>query len=342
MELFTAAENLKFFNAIQIIKEAVKIPAKSSSLLFLISTITLILPLSSIQLLFKISFTNFISILYVYFHGYTSSTSVIHEFFYVLSLLLLSLLSTSAIVFTVASIYASKSISFIHILFSIPRIFKHLMITFSYTLLLMIVNFLAGGTFMYALFWLNIITKGAMFWSFIYIYSITSFLVSLCVTALWHLASVISVVEPNVYGLASMEKSRQLIRGRTKIALELVSLYVAATWIVENVFGYAMQFPVHFMVKLLLGLLCLVMLVAVNLTVLLVQSVFYFACKSHHNQVVDKKVLHDHLCGYDLSGDKSAALNPPSTGSVAMQSLVKDHDGVGYHPVALNDTTESV
>ncbi|KAI3854724.1 hypothetical protein MKW92_008054 [Papaver armeniacum] len=204
----------------------------------------------------------------------------------------------------------------------------------------MIVNFLAQLTFIYVLVDVLHIDEGAMFWRFIYIFSIPYFLVSLCVTALWHLASVISVVEPNVYGLAAMKKSKQLLRGRTKIALELASFYLVATWIVEKVFGYAMQFPVHFMVKLLLGLLCLFMLVAVNLTGILVQSVFYFACKSHHNQVVDKKVLYDHLCGYDLSGDKSVSLNPPSTGSTDMQSMVKDHDGVGYQPVALNATTE--
>ncbi|KAI3855233.1 hypothetical protein MKX03_026091, partial [Papaver bracteatum] len=96
-------------------------------------------------------------------------------------------------------------------------------------------------------------------------------------------------------------------------------------------------FSVHFMVKLMLGLLCLFSLVAVNLTGLLVQSVFYFACKSHHNEMVDKKVLHDHLCG-----NKSVALNPPSAGSIDMQSLVKDQDRVDYHPVALNATTEYV
>ncbi|KAI3954423.1 hypothetical protein MKW92_039890, partial [Papaver armeniacum] len=74
----------------------------------------------------------------------------------------------------------------------------------------------------------------------------------------------------------------------------------------------------------------------VNLTGLLVQSVFYYACKSHHNEVVDKKLLYDHLGSYDLD-DKSVALNPSCTGSVEMRSLVKDdHHRVGYQHVALN------
>lgn len=115
--------------------------------------------------------------------------------------------------------------------------------------------------------------SGAVLWSFLTVLGIIYVLVHFYVIALWQLASVISVVEPNVYGLAAMKKSKQLLQGRIKVALELVSLYFAATWIIGNVFGYWMQFPVHFMVKLFLGLLCLFMLVAVNLTALLVQSV---------------------------------------------------------------------
>ncbi|KAI3892033.1 hypothetical protein MKX03_030867 [Papaver bracteatum] len=261
MEIFTASEDLKFFNPYQIIKEAVKIPPKSSPVKFFFITLTLILPLSLMQLLFE----NHSFILYYifvdYFYGHEidhSSPSYkqfigtysIQEFFYILSLFLFSILSTSAIVFTVASLYASKSVSFIH--------------------------------------------------------------------SLLH----------NSY------------EGGISIAFGLASLYLQATWTIELVFEFTMESNLHFMVKLLLGLLCLFMLVAVNLTGLLVQSVFYYACKSYHNQVVDKKVLYDHLGSYDL-GDKTVALNP-STGGVEMQSLVKDQDRVGYQPVALNATTDSI
>ncbi|MCL7048584.1 hypothetical protein MKW94_021403 [Papaver nudicaule] len=347
MELFTAAEDLKFFNANQIINEAVKIPAKSSPVKFLLITLTLILPLSLIQLLFE----NHNFILYLifddYFSGHHHSSSAynqfirtysVDEFFYILSLFFFSLLSTSAIVFTVASLYASKSVSFIPTLFAIPRIFKHLVVTFFYVLLLMIVNYLAACVPISVLPSAKI--NGALLLVIIFIFDVIYDLVHIHVTALWHLASVISVLEPNVYGLAAMKKSKQLLRGRTDIAFELASLYLLATWMIEFVFELVMQLPVHIMVTLLLGLLCLLMLVAVNLTGLLVQSVFFFACKSHHNQVVDKKLLYDHLGGYDL-GDKAVALNP-STGSVEMQSLVKDQDRVGYQPVSLNATTDSI
>ncbi|KAI3943098.1 hypothetical protein MKW92_052431 [Papaver armeniacum] len=178
----------------------------------------------------------------------------------------------------------------------------------------------------------------ALLVGFSIIFAIVYDLVHIYVTAQWHLASVISVLEPNGYGFAAMKKSTQLLQGRTHIAFRLASLYLGAAWTIEIVFMFALESQVHFMVKLLLGLLYLFMLVAVNLTGLLVQCVFYYACKSHHNQVVDKKVLYDHLGSYDL-GDISVALNP-SNGSVEMQSLVKDdHDRVGYQPVALDATS---
>ncbi|KAI3930392.1 hypothetical protein MKW92_045789 [Papaver armeniacum] len=337
MELFTAAKKLEFLDAHQIIHEAEKIPAKSNPRNFFLITLTFILPLSLTQLLFEGSFYHFFVTFYDYFTGNSSSPQ---EFFYFLSLFLFSLFSTSAIAFTVASLYASKSISFISIVFAIPCISKHLMITFFYALLLMIINFLAVTTPASVLVLLNVNEGKALWWGFLITFAIIYFVVHLYVMALWHLASVISVVEPNVYGLEAMKKSRQLLQGRTKIAMELVNVYFAATWVVRMLVGYVMQFPVHFIVKLLLGLLCLFMLVAINFKGLLVQSVFYFACKSHHNQMVDKKVLYDHLCGYDHDrvGYKSVASDPPNTGNVEMH---KDHSRVGYQPVALNATTDS-
>ncbi|KAI3834459.1 hypothetical protein MKX03_032570 [Papaver bracteatum] len=345
MGLFTATEDLKFLSAHQIIKEAVKIPARSSPVKFFLITLTLILPLSFMQLLLETHSFILFSIFTDYFSGKNSSSPLskqfirtysIHEFFYILSLFLFSLLSTSAIVFTVASLFASKPVSFIPTIFAIPRIFKHLMITFFYVFLLMIVSYFAYYVPISVLVATNI--SKALFGGFSIIFAIIYDLVHIYVTAQWHLASVISVLEPNGYGLAAMKKGTHLLRERTFIAFGLANLYLGATWMIELVFEFALESQVHLLVKILLGLLCLFMLVAVNLTGLLVQSIFYYACKSHHNEVVDKKVLYDHLGSYDL-GDKSVALNP-STGIVEMQSLVKyDRDRVGYQPVVLNATT---
>ncbi|KAI3862003.1 hypothetical protein MKX03_022105 [Papaver bracteatum] len=335
MELFTKTKNLKFLDANQIIGEAVKIPVKSPSLNFFLIALIFILPLSLTQLLFEGSFFNFCTTLYCYFSGKPSSPS---EYFYFLSLFIFSLFSTSAIAFIVASLYASKYISFVSTLFAIPRISKHLIITFFYSLLLIIINFFAFYIPASVLGALLKINEGALRWGFIIIFAIIHHFVHLYVSALWHLASAVSVLEPNLYGLAAMKKSKQLLQGKTIIAMELVNLYFSTTWVIGFLLGYAMQFPIHFMVKILLGLLCLFMLVAVNLMGLLVQNVFFFACKAHHKEVVDKNVLFDHLCGYDHDtvGYKSVALNPPGTGSLKMH---KNHGKVGYQSVEVNGST---
>ncbi|KAI3947104.1 hypothetical protein MKW92_000039 [Papaver armeniacum] len=325
MELFTATKYLKFLNASQIIGEAMKIPAKSSSLNFPLITLTFILPLSLTQLLFDGSFPNFFITLYKYFSGKSSSPS---EFFYFLSLFLFSLFSTSAIAFTVASLYTSKSFSLVSTLSTIPRISTNLIITFFYALLLITISFFAVDIPASVLRDLLNINEGAPRWGFNIIFAIIYLLVHMYVTALWHLASAVSVLEPNMYGLAAMKKSKQLLQGRSIIAMELVNFYFTATWVIGWLLGYAMQFPIHFMVKILLGSLCLFMLVAVNLTGLLVQSVFFFACKAHHKEMFDKNVLYDHL-----------SLNPPSTGSLKMH---KDHGRVGYQSVEVSGITDTI
>ncbi|KAI3952208.1 hypothetical protein MKW98_005903 [Papaver atlanticum] len=304
MELFTAAKDLKFLNAHQIIGEAMKIPAKSPSPLFLISTITFILPLSLAQLLCKISFSDFMLTLY---------PESIHDFSNILSLFLVSSL------YIRHCIHGGFSLSI-----QVDFLYSHSLCDSSRRgLLLGHLPYLKSN-----------FEEGALWWDYIIAIAVVclGFLVHFYVMALWHLASVISVLEPNLYGLTAMKKSKELLQGRTKIALEHVKLYFAATWFIGKGFGYAMQLPVDcIMVKLLLGLLILFMLIAVNLTGFLVQSVFYFACKSHHNEMVDKKVLDDHLCGY---------VNYPSTGGVEVQSLVKGHEKVGYQPVAVDVTTD--
>lgn len=51
-------------------------------------------------------------------------------------------------------------------------------------------------------------------------------------------------------------------------------------------------------VRIVVGGFLVGVLVIVNLVGLLVQSVFYYVCKSYHHQGIDKSVLYNHLGGY--------------------------------------------
>lgn len=120
------------------------------------------------------------------------------------------------------------------------------------------------------------------------------------ITALWHLASVVSVLE-NVYGLAAMRKSYELLKGKVYMAGVFVFGYLVVCGVINGVFGAVV---VHgdgnysVFMRVVVGGLLVGVLVIVNLVGLLVQSVFYYVCKSFHHQEIDKSALHDHLGGY--------------------------------------------
>ncbi|PKI68766.1 hypothetical protein CRG98_010823 [Punica granatum] len=120
------------------------------------------------------------------------------------------------------------------------------------------------------------------------------------ITALWHLASVVSVLEP-VYGLAAMKKSYELLKGRTRMAGVLVFMYLVICGVINMIFGAVV---VHggenygVFTRIVVGGILVGVLVIVNLVGLMVQSVFYYVCKSYHHQGIDKIALHEHLGGY--------------------------------------------
>ena len=120
------------------------------------------------------------------------------------------------------------------------------------------------------------------------------------ITALWHLASVISVLEP-VYGFQAMKKSYELLKGKVLMAGVLVFGYLAICGLINGTFAAVVvhgDSNTSVFVRILVGGFLVGVLVIVNLVGLLVQSVFYYVCKSFHHQGIDKTALHDHLGGY--------------------------------------------
>lgn len=139
-------------------------------------------------------------------------------------------------------------------------------------------------------------SKDVLRWILSIIFCFVYFAVNGYLTALWHLASVISVTEPNVYGISALKKSRELLRMKTGTALVIVFCYFTDVSIIElNVFLIMDYLPICRVVRVLLILVYLILLTGGNFIALFVQSAFYYGCKSHHNQVTDKKVLSDHL-----------------------------------------------
>ncbi|CAL0324779.1 unnamed protein product [Lupinus luteus] len=299
-----APEELQFLAIPEILRESISIPKRSPKTFYLI-TLTLIFPLSFAILAHSL-FTH--PILTQLQSPYADPSQITHEwtlllvfqFCYLIFLFAFSLLSTAAVVFTVASLYTSKAVSFSSTISAIPRVFKRLFMTFLYVTLLM---FAYNFVFVISLFLLVIAvdTDNSLLLLFSIVVILLLFLVvHVYITALWHLASVVSVLEP-VYGYAAMKKSYELLKGRAKYAAILVCGYLVICGIIGGVFS---RVVVHggdsygVFARIVVGGLLVGVLVIVNLVGLLVQSVFYYVCKSYHHQGIDKSALHDHLGGY--------------------------------------------
>ncbi|KAG7012351.1 hypothetical protein SDJN02_25103, partial [Cucurbita argyrosperma subsp. argyrosperma] len=299
-----APEELQFLTIPEILRESILIPKLSPKTFYLI-TLTLIFPLSFAILAHSL-FTHPLLL-----HIQNPSADPLQtrhrwakllsfQFSYLIFLFTFSLLSTAAVVFTVASLYTSKSVSYSATLSAIPKIFKRLFITFIWVSLLMILYNSIFFAFLLLLLFAIDTHNYLLFFFCIFVIVILFLVVHVYITALWHLASVVSVLEP-IYGFSAMKKSYELLKGKTRLAAVLVFAYFAICATISVIFGAVVvrnRVGYGVFVRIIVGGFLVGVLVIVNLVGLLVQSVFYYVCKSVHHQGIDKLDLVDHLGGY--------------------------------------------
>ncbi|KAF5182640.1 polyadenylate-binding protein 1-B-binding protein [Thalictrum thalictroides] len=297
----SAAGEVQLLTRISILQESIRI-SKSSPKTFILIALTLVLPLCvAILTLTSFSLDPELDIIQVPDNVHTFGTwtkLVLLQFVFPIAIFVFSLLSTAAVVFTVASLYTFRNVSFINILPAIPRIFGRLFITFLFISILVILYQVVSFGCMVALSkFPNLVNNLALlvmaesFLSILF-YGIHSYLF-----VIWHLASVISVLEP-VYGFAAMKRSKELLKGRTWMAIEFGYDYLCVFLLIKTAFCYLV---LRVQAKLLLALVdCLLLgvLVIVTSIGLLVQTVFYYACKSFHHQEIDNNALSQLLDGY--------------------------------------------
>ncbi|KAH8492556.1 hypothetical protein H0E87_021941 [Populus deltoides] len=272
-----ATEELQFLTIPEILKESISIP-KQSPKTFQLITVALIFPLSFAILAHSL-FTHPL-LDQIQDHPSSQNTHqwtllLVFQFFYLIFLFAFSLLSTAAVVFTVASLYTSKPVSFSSTTSAIPQVFKRLFITFLWVCLLMLVY---NSVF---LLFLVILIVG------IDIQNTLLVLFSLMVIAsLWS---------------CCYEKELRVVEREDSVAGVLVFGYLSICGSVSVVFATVV---VHggdkygVFTRIVVGGFLVGALVIVNLVGLLVQSVFYYVCKSYHHQGIDKTALHEHLGGY--------------------------------------------
>ncbi|KAI3784278.1 hypothetical protein L1987_43374 [Smallanthus sonchifolius] len=216
----------------------------------------------------------------------------VFKIIYLSFLLLFSLLSTAAVVFSIANMYSGNVVTFKTILKVVPKVWKRLALTFLWTYFgFFIYNMVTGVVFF---IWETTTTYTTFAIVVFYILVALYCVGFIYITALWQLASVVTVLE-SPYGLKAMMKGNALIKGKRWqswfvffglycIFVGILILFFVFVW--DGFFG------------LIVGIVCVFLLMNLFLLGYVAQTMLYLVCKSYHREPIDKTGLSTHLGGY--------------------------------------------
>ncbi|KAL2504649.1 hypothetical protein Adt_20270 [Abeliophyllum distichum] len=217
---------------------------------------------------------------------------------YFIFFLILALLTTSAVVYTIASIYTANEINLKKVIKVVPKVWKRLMVTFIWnSLIVFAYNIISILIFiLWAVLFESIQFLGPIFLVSLVVIYLSGFVY---ISIIWHLASVVSVLE-EFQGLNAMAKSKGLIRGNTGVS--------AAAFLVLSLIFFGIQLGFEYYVvlgfgggityRIVYGILFVFLISVLILFGLVIQTIIYFVCKSYHHERIDKPSLADHLGGY--------------------------------------------
>ncbi|KAK8572278.1 hypothetical protein V6N12_028334 [Hibiscus sabdariffa] len=211
--------------------------------------------------------------------------------------LIFSLLSTAAVVYTVASIYTARELTFGKVMSVVPRVWKRLMVTFLCAFATMFVYQVVAVLVLVSCAILLIQTDAVdAVLAVVLLFFLVGFLY---MTMVWQLASVVSVLE-EAYGFQAMMKSKNLIKGKLWVSIVIFVKLIVGFGIIQTAFeALVVEGSSLGMAKrAFYATLCLLLLSKLILFGLVVQTVIYFVCKSYHHENIDKSVLSDHLAVY--------------------------------------------
>ncbi|KAI3686093.1 hypothetical protein L1987_79763 [Smallanthus sonchifolius] len=204
---------------------------------------------------------------------------------------------SSAVVYTIASVYTGRELTFKKVMSVVPKVWKRLMVTFAcvflaflvynLSLVLIIITYvkvLPNGEFVDYLLIAVFITYGMWF---------------IYMTMMWQLASVVSVLE-SVYRFKAMTKSMNLIKGNREIATYIFFLLNMSSALIQFSFESFMVEGRFLEVwkRVVFGVLCFILLLTLFLFGLVIQTILYLVCKSYHHENIDKGDLSSHLESY--------------------------------------------
>ncbi|KAG6786087.1 hypothetical protein POTOM_007680 [Populus tomentosa] len=217
--------------------------------------------------------------------------------------LIFFLLSTAAVVYTIASIYTGREVSFKKVMSVVPKVWKRLMVTF----MSISVAFFAYGVVAILVSSLVLIIASFVFigftslkvYSFGIVLLVLFFMGIVYMTIVWQLSYAVSVLE-EACGFKAMTKSRALIKGKMWTAriifFELNSFSAVICMAFQNLVLHGVS--MNTATRVLFGVICFSLFLGLILFGLVIQTVICFVCKSNHHENIEKSALSDHLDVY--------------------------------------------
>ncbi|KAF7127534.1 hypothetical protein RHSIM_Rhsim11G0076300 [Rhododendron simsii] len=218
------------------------------------------------------------------------------QFVYLTFFLVFAVLSSSAVVYTVASVFTGtgRDLTFGKVMRVVPKVSKRLMVTFLCAFLaILLYNVVLVPTILWSVTIKHVNIAGSIFFLAIVILYVVGLVY---MTVVWQLAGVISVLE-DIKGIKAMNKSKNLIQGKMWIAIIIWFKLSFTVFGIQKLFKSQVVHNGTFGVagRFAFGFLCLLMLFSVLLFALVIETVIYFVCKSFHHEYINKLSLSDHI-----------------------------------------------
>ncbi|KAG2665740.1 hypothetical protein I3760_15G023100 [Carya illinoinensis] len=221
---------------------------------------------------------------------------------YLIFSLIFSLLSTSAVVYTIACIYTGHEVTFKKVMSVVPKVWKRLMLTFVCTFLAYFAYIIVAALILFVISTFLILINTKLF-SLLYVLLVFFVVGFVYLSIVWQLANVVTVLE-DICGFHALRKSTALLKGKMWVATFIFLLLGLCHLAIQISFQMLVvrSGSLGAVSRFVYGIVCLVLLFMLLLFGLVLQTVIYFVCKSYHHANIDKSALSDHLAGYHIGG----------------------------------------
>ncbi|XP_057428444.1 uncharacterized protein LOC130721875 [Lotus japonicus] len=219
---------------------------------------------------------------------------IIFKLIYFVFFLIFSLVSTSAVVHTIASIYTSREVTLKKAMGAVAKVWKRLVITFLCTFAAFFIYNVVAGIVLFI--WALTIGENIYGMATLLVIGILYIVGFIYLAAVWQLANVVSMLEDSS-GIKAMMKSNELIKGKKGLSLIITFMLSVFFFLIQFLFSMVLLrlFHVGLVWKIASGVLCLLLLCHLLLLMLVIQTVLYFVCKSYHHEIIGKSALSEQL-----------------------------------------------